>query len=138
MLQRTIKKHEHPRPLNPRVLKFVLNYVEHGNASKAMRDAGFNPAWAGKYAPTLLKTKRVKQAVERLRIDKYTKGYVLSKYEEIAQHTDDVLDRRVAIEALKGISAIQGHNAPTRSENVNVSGSLDDLRTILGQYTQDE
>ena len=135
-----IKKREDNKPLHPRVMKFLNSFIQHGNASQAAKDAGYPAKWAGRYGYRILQTRRVRQAVEKLRLDYFSKGYVLDKYNQIAQHDGTPIDRSIAIKALQGISAIQGHNAPikTQSENLNISSTLEDIRSILGQYQQDE
>jgi phage terminase small subunit len=130
------------KPINPRILKFVQAYIEHGNASEAMRQAGYTNNRPDQYGYRLLQTNRVKQAIERLTLDKFSKGYVVRKYSDIIETSTqphaNFQNHNVAVKALENISAIQGHNAPTKTESVQISGTLDDIRTILGQYAQDE
>lgn len=143
MLHRTINKPKpDTKPVNPKVMRFVNHYVQHGNASEAMRQAGYTGKWADRMGWYMLQTKRVKHAIEQLRVQSVSKGYVLDKLRDIVQRTTNEtansLDMRVAIEGIKTVSAIQGYNASTKSESIAISGTMDDLRTILGQYAQDE
>lgn len=129
------------RPINPRIARFIMAYLEHGNGSLAAKQAGYSDKCLNRCAYLLLRTKRVKEAIDRLSIASITKGYVLKAYKQVAEdvYRQDAtaLDKRVAIEALKGITLIQGYNAPTTTHNLNVNANISELRSVNTSYESD-
>lgn len=76
--------------LNPKQRAFIKNYVTHGSALRAAKEAGYSIKSSSDAAFRLLRNKQVKQMIEEARIVSVKEtGYTLAKAMEEAK---DVMD----------------------------------------------
>lgn len=108
------------KELNLRQQRFLEGYLRNGNASQAVRNAGYQTKYPDKYASQLLAKPQIKAELEETREKINTKTQLTFEYklktlaEGIDQYTASG-DYDKAGRLIEIANKMQGHNAPDKN-----------------------
>ena len=135
--------------LNPRQQRFLWLYLKLGNASEALRQAGYKTRYPDRYGAELLAKPFIQEELGKTReiLTKELKATVEWKREKlirvIAEYipTDtntplNPLQARIAIAAMNELNHMDGTYAPSKAVNLNVSSTIDLLKDARIQYKE--
>ncbi len=117
------------RELNPKQLKFVQLYLETGNATKSLIEAGYKTKNAKKVASRLLLNPKVISTVDksRLKVEKKIEvnfEWVLSKLKQVAEAGINTNELDATTRALAEVNKMLGNYAPVKTENTNTNNNV--------------